>query len=357
MKKNELFHDKTHILNLLLCLCILLIGTNCYLFKQGRYLLRYQRKAVSIDQVLQNDSFSDSIRNMLLLTKEVKRFSEESLGLVNDDNFSNYLEINAKSVVYVVSASKSDSFEKYEWKFPFFGSFPYKGYFQKEDALKTAQKLEKKGYDVSVRGAGAFSTLGFFSDPVYSYMKEYSVFNLASIIIHEQTHATKFIKNQVQFNEEMACFVGDEGALLFIAEKYGKNSDHYKNAIGVLKDEKTFTAFIKSLYDTLSVLYEGSLSKEDKLTEKKRIIDNFKITFEKEYDSIFATQAFKKFLMRKVNNAYLNSFMTYTRDLDIFYDLYRKNGFSLPKCISQLKTIDKKEKNPKQCIQSFMENE
>ncbi len=288
------------------------------------------------------------------MTGEIKRFSVDTIGLIEDDNFSKYLAIDQKNIVYVISASQSDSFEKYEWKFPFFGSFPYKGFFKKDDALKTAQKLKKKGYDVSVRGAGAYSTLGFFSDPIYSYMKEYSIFDLASVIIHEQTHATKFLKNQVQFNEEMASFVGDEGALLFIREKYGTDSEQYKNAISAQKDSETFIAFLKLLYGELSDLYSSTLLKETILKKKASIIAGYKERFERDYDSLFTTQIYKKFSTRNVNNAYLNSFMTYTCDLEIFYTLYKKNDSSLPKTVSQLKTIDRKEKNPKLFMQDVL---
>ncbi len=337
-----------------ICAGILLNLPGCYLFKQGRYLLRYQRKAEKISKVLERDTLSEDTRNLLLLTNEIKKFSVDRIGLVEDDNFSKYLAIDQKNIVYVVSASHSDSFERYEWRFPFFGSFPYKGYFIKEDALKTADKLKKKGYDVYVRGAGAYSTLGFFTDPIYSYMKKYSVFQLASVIIHEQTHATKFLKNQVQFNEEMASFVGDEGALLFIREKYGIESDHYNKAILVQKDYETFISFIRSLYDELSALYTDSLPKDVTLKKKERIISEYKNRFEMEYDSLFATPVYRRFLKRDVNNAYLNSHMTYTQNLEIFYTLYNKNESSLPKTVLHLKTIEKREKHPKKYIEDVL---
>lgn len=354
MKKVKRFHGLVTSVKIIICTGVLLNIAGCYLLKQGRYLLHYQRKAEKIAKVLERDSLPDNIRSLLVLANEIKKFSVDKIGLIEDDNFSTYLETDKKNIVYVVSASESDSFEKYEWRFPFFGSFPYKGFFKKEDARKTAQKLRKKGYDVYVRGAGAYSTLGFFTDPIYSYMMEYSIFDLASIIIHEQTHATKFLKNQIQFNEEMASFVGDEGALFFIREKYGIHSDQYNNAILKQKDYETFITFLKTLYGELSDLYSDTLLKETMLKKKKSIIATYQSRFERDYDSLFTTKAYKKFSTREVNNAYLNSYMTYTCDLGDFYALYKKNGLSLWETVSQLKTIDRKEKHPKKYIQDVL---
>lgn len=336
-----------------LCLIILLSCSGCYVLKQARYLLYYQHKAEKISELMQRDSLSENTRQLLLLTKKIKAFSVEKLGLADDGNFSTYVHVDGKNIVHVVSASKPDRFEPYEWKFPFFGSFPYKGYFQMKDALNMAQKLEKKGYDVYVRGAGAYSTLGFFTDPIYSYMQEYSIYNLAAVIIHEQTHATIFLKNQVQFNEAMASFVGDEGALLFIRENYGENSDFYRNAILAQKDESAFTAFIKSLYNALADLYAKNLTVEIVKSKKQSIISHYKNTFENQYDSLFSTKTYKNFPQKNINNAYLTAYMTYTYDLNCFYELLQRNGSSLPKTISQLQLIDKKDVNPEESVRKL----
>lgn len=340
---------------LLIGISFSLIFSGCYLIKQGRYLIHYQRKAEKISKVLEQDSLSCDIKDLLTLTKEIIDFSVDQIGLVKDDNFTRYVEIEQKNVVYVVSAASPTSFEKYTWKFPLFGSFPYKGFFVLEDAKKQAEKLKEKGYDVYLRGAGAFSTLGFFSDPIYSYMKDYSVFGLASIIIHEQTHATKFIKNQVQFNEEMASFVGDEGALWFIRQKYGMDSQHYTKALSGQKDFETFVAYLRQMYDTLTHLYSQDLPKEEILTKKKEIISEFQNSFAQKYDTLFLTDRFKGFIQREVNNAYLNSYMTYNQDLELFYALYEKNNHSLAKTVELLKSIDKKDKDPKKSLREILQ--
>ena len=350
MIKKNIYISGNLFIRITLCFVLCSNITSCYLLKQGSYLLRYQRKAEKISKLLEDSSLSDSVRSLLLLTKEIKKFSVDKIGLVEDKNFTKYLHIDDNYVVYVVSACKSDSFEKYVWRFPVFGAFPYKGYYVKEDALKMAGKLKKKGYDIYVRGAGAFSTLGIFTDPIYSYMKRYSIFDLASLIIHEQTHATIFLKNNVQFNEELATFVGDEGALMFIDHKYGPNSEHYKRTKLIKKDYEIFLEYLRMLYRELQKVYDSNLTKTEKLNSKDSIIGEYKLRFKNDYDSLFHTDNFKNFPEININNAYLISLMTYTMDLKIFYELYEKNNFSLPQTVSQLISIDKKEKKPKNFI-------
>ena len=122
---------------------------------------------------------------------------------------------------------------------PFHGQAPYKGFYERPDALAEAARLKKEGYDVIVRKVDAFSTLGFTKDPVYSFMKKYSPYELASTIIHEQTHATLWVKGQTDFNEELADFVGETGALEWIAARFGAPSEEYRSAVDEKADSET----------------------------------------------------------------------------------------------------------------------
>ncbi len=96
-------------------------------------------------------------------------------------------------------------------------------------------------------------------------MTDYSVFALASLIIHEQTHTTLFIKDQVQFNEELASFVGIEGALNFIKDKYGEDSEFYRQALNNREDWDRYSSLIKGLHEELDLLYESGRSRKYKL--------------------------------------------------------------------------------------------
>lgn len=357
---------KRIVLSLVGILAVLVITaglSGCYIAKQGYYFYTYQQQAEPITEVLENDELSSEIRSLLENAVEIKQFSTEQLGLNKDRNYTKYIPTDRNFLVYVVSGCKKDRFEPYKWSFPFLGSLPYKGFYKEEDAQKEAQKLREKNYDVIIRKVGAFSTLGFFSDPVYSFMEKYSLYIFANIIIHEQTHATIFLKDQVQFNEELATFVGNEGALEFIREKEGEDSQLIEEALLQLEDTKNFYNLIRILYRQLEEYYdraiEEELDYETVFSEKKKIIEEFSNEVKEHYELYFETDKFKRAFDIPVNNAYILSFVRYTKDLSLFYDLYRKYDYDLAKTIEAIKPVIQKQyrEKPKKYIRSLLTGE
>jgi predicted aminopeptidase len=225
------------------------------------------------------------------------------------------------------------------WRFPFFGAFPYKGFFKREDALRLADRLRKKGYDVFVRRAEAFSTLGFFKDPVFSFMTDYPEYDMASLIIHEQTHATIFVKNSTEFNEQLATFVGREGALLYLRRKYGEGSTEYRAVLEDLEDEQRFFDLMGDLYRRLDRLYRSDAGEEEKAERRKQIFDDFQSDLGRNYNSYFKTGAYRRMTELSMNNAVVLSVMRYTQDLSLFYRFYEENGCDLPLMIRRLSAL------------------
>ncbi|MGO9411115.1 MAG: aminopeptidase, partial [Spirochaetia bacterium] len=204
---------KTAALALIVSLLVSCASQLGYLVKQGDYLLRYSSGTESVDDLLKSPSTPADTREFLQRVKEIRTFAVESIGLRDNGNYTRYKSIDRDYLVDVVQACDALSFTPYQWSYPFMGKLPYKGFYERPDALAEAGRLKKEGYDVIVRKVDAFSTLGFTKDPVYSFMKKYSPYELASTIIHEQTHATLWVKGQTDFNEELADFVGETGAL------------------------------------------------------------------------------------------------------------------------------------------------
>jgi predicted aminopeptidase len=169
-------------------------------------------------------------------------------------------------------------------------------------------------------------------------MQEYPPYSLASLMIHEQTHATVFIKNNVQFNEEFASFVGQEGALRFIEHKYGKNSKELKEAKIQIKDSKAFNAFFRNLYNDLANMYKNTPSKEERLSQKQSIIEKYKQNFIKDNSKYFSSNRYLGFAKREWNNAMIMGFMYYVEKENIFYDLLKKNNNDLKETVSQIKS-------------------
>ena len=316
----------------LLAGCGLLSG--CYTLKQGVTLLGYLNRAVPLEQIDNKD--------FIRLVTEIRAFAMDELGLKESRNYTRFVKLDRNYLAAVVSASAKDSFRRHEWNFPVVGRMPYKGFFNVEDARKERTKLEKKDLDVWIRGVDAFSTLGWFKDPLYSYMQDYPPGRLADLIIHELVHATVFIKGQVKFNEELAEFIGSEGARLFIAKRYGETSGEYRQIFSSDKDSQNYVAFIQELIAELETLYASEVGREEKLAGKERIIKAAKERFNAEYDKRFSGDNYRGFAELPVNNAYLELFRLYHTEDNFYTELYERSGKNLPSFISAAKKITKK---------------
>jgi len=214
-----LFKDKWLFiaLNIGSLLVILGLFSGCYSIKQGVTMIGYLGQAVPLEKTADSDFIG--------LVEDIRVFAKDELGLVLSKNYTRLVELDRNYLAAVVSASAKDSFQRHEWRFPVVGRLPYKGFFNVDDARKERFKLEEKDLDVWVRSVDAFSGLGWFNDPLYSFMRNYSPNRLADLIIHELVHATVFIKGQVKFNEELAQFIGTEGARLFLEKRFGLDSN------------------------------------------------------------------------------------------------------------------------------------
>jgi len=308
--------------------------SGCYTLKQGAAMLGYLNRAVPLEKIEDQD-FARRVY-------DIRKFAMEELGLAESKNYTRYVWIDRDSLAAVVSASAKDSFKRHQWHYPVVGTMPYKGFFDVEDARKERKKLEKKDLDVWIRWVDAFSTLGWFKDPLFSYMRSYSNYELADIIIHELVHATVFIKGQVQFNEELAEFTGSEGARLYIETRFGIDSEEYQKMLASKDDGKKYVAFIQELIAELDALYSSDLDREEKLSKKESIINAAKERFDAEYESRFTSDNFRGFSKLPINNAYLELYRLYHSPDNFFADLYERSGRSLPVFIAAAKTIPKK---------------
>ena len=316
----------------ILAVCGLLSG--CYTIKQGVTLLGYLNRAVPLEKA--------GDEQFVNLVNDIRKFASEELGLEMSKNYTRYVELDRNYLAAVVSACARDSFRRHEWSYPVVGRMPYKGFFDVKDAYREREKLEKKDLDVWVRGVDAFSTLGWFTDPLYSYMRNYSPARLADLIIHESMHATVFIKGQVQFNEELAEFTGTQGARLYVQARYGEDSEQYREIFSSEEDGQNYVAFIQELAAELEAVYSSGVSREEKLAEKERIIAEAQERFDREYESRFSNDNYRGFSRMSINNAYIELFRLYHAQDNFFADLYGRSGKDLPAFIAAAKTITSK---------------
>ncbi|MDR0668761.1 MAG: aminopeptidase [Treponema sp.] len=328
--------------------------SGCYTLTQGVTMLGYLGRAVPLEELsgredaggLPSDEDAERTARFVERVYDIRRFAAE-LGLKESANYTRYVELDRDYLAAVVSASARDSFTRHEWWFPVVGKVPYKGFFNVDGARKERDRLEKRGLDVWVRGVDAFSTLGWFTDPLYSYMRDYPVYRLADLLIHELLHATVYIKGQSQFNEELAEFVGSEGARMYIEQHYGRESAEYQAIFDSDADNTTYVAYLRGLIAELEAVYNSAAPQEEKLARKAEIIRESQERFERDYDTLFTSDNYRGFSKLAVNNAYLDLYRLYYEGNSFYRELYEKSGSSLTRFIAAAKTLNSREKDPK----------
>jgi predicted aminopeptidase len=309
---------------------------SCYTMKQGMALLGYLNRAVPLEEIGQTGEVEEKFAAEV---NRIRDFAMGELGLKQSKNYTRYVTIDRDYLAAIVSACNPVAFERHTWRFPIVGRVPYKGFFNVEDARKKAATLRKKNLDVWVRPVDAFSTLGFFRDPLYSYMTAYPVHRLADLIIHELVHATIYIKNDSAFNESLAEFIGKEGARRYIERYYGTDSDEYRAIDAGNADNKAFVEFVRSIIKALGAVYEdAALSREEKLAQKAAVIAEAQADFTAHYDELFETANYRGFSTLPVNNAYLDLYRLYNEEDSYFEDIYNDMGRDLPAFIAVAKT-------------------
>ncbi len=247
---------------ILIFLALLLMSVSfggCRMFfygmQQGIGQAKILIKARPIRKVLADENYPDSVKQQLQLIQEIRQFAIDSLGINDSKNYTTFYDQHNKPILWVVVASKPYTLVAYQWKFPFLGKLEYKGFFDKKKAIKESKKIQALGHDTRIGTVGAWSTLGYFKDPILSNILKRSDGQIAELIIHELTHATVFIKGEAQFNENLATFIGEEGAKRFLIYKYGRGSVKHTKYLGELNDNQMFAKHILRGSKQLDSLY------------------------------------------------------------------------------------------------------
>jgi len=298
-----------------------LLLSSCYVAEQGARYLALRSKAVGAEKALSDPATSEATRDLLRRAGEARQFALGELGLRETRNYTSVVTLDADRLATVVQACAELSFDRYLWPYPVVGKLPYRGYFDPAEARAEAERLEKLGYDVIARPVDAFSTLGFLADPLFSFMSAYDEAEVADLVIHEMTHATVFLKGGPevgQFNEELATFVGREGALRYLARKYGALSPEVAAARVARKDAEAFSAFLRATAAELEAVYASEAEPSAKRLRKAEVIAARAEEFRKGYDASFAADRYRGFDMSKVNNAWLDLYRLYEGEPELY---------------------------------------
>ena len=326
-------------------------GNVLYLSRLGWHQSFITFHSVPVEEILKDESMNAQWKEKIAFVQEVKSFGEGKLGLKKTKSYSKFFEMK-DPILYVVTASEKDRLQLYSWNFPITGRVTYKSFFAKEGVLKEKQFLEGKGLDTFVQRAGTYSTLGWLKDPIFSSMMEWNHVALANLILHEMTHTTVYFKDETDFNEQLATFIGNRGAIDFLIEKYGIGSKEVAEAIHVQEDDLLFSRWVDQACQRLSTYYAKEISRDEKLRGREEIFRSIKEEF-REIKVRFKTDCYKDFEKRDLNNAVLLAYRRYIHRLERFEVLYESMGKDLKRVVEFFKKIQTS--SDKTALASFIE--
>lgn len=302
----------------------------------GQVSLLNQRQP--IEKLLKDETISEEKKKKFQLINEVRQFAETELHLAKSDNYTSFVELKQPYVSYALSAAPKWELKNKTWWFPITGHVPYLGYFKEADAKEREQDLIKEGLDTYVRGISAYSTLGWFSDPVLSSMLNYREHWLVETIIHETVHATLFIKNSADFNERLATFVAQIGTEQFYKRREGEKSPTVARIRDENFDQNLFSEFISGEIKALREWYPQQKTR-DEMTRKNRLAE-IQQQFQKTVAPRLRTKDHSHFVKTQLNNASLLVYATYLQDLSDFQKLFDQLGRDMKAFLDACKKLE-----------------
>jgi predicted aminopeptidase len=233
--------------------------------------------------------------------------------------------VDEGQVVHVVSGAYRTRLEPYTWWFPIIGRVPYKGFFSKQAAEVEATALKREGYDTYVRPSVAFSTLGWFADPLLSSLLRYDRVTLANVIIHELLHNTAYIGGHADFDESFANFVGSRGALAFFTAR--NDTAAVQQASKIWDDTLLFSDFLGRFTGRLRDAYAAGLSHTER--------EQFFAAAQEEFSRFnWQTAFYAEFAAQHLNNAIILHHLLYADRLRDFDILLQQRGRNLADTIA-----------------------
>ena len=319
-------------------------------YEEGKILWRREPIANFIERP---DVASDT-QEKLRLVLATRDYARDHLKFNVGGSYASYSYVDRPDLTYVVLAAPKTELRPYTWWFLIVGSVPYKGFFSKKDAEGEIERLKAAGYDTALRTSAAFSTLGWFDDPLLSHLLKYDKVLLSEIIFHELFHNTLYIKGAGAFNESSANFVGHRAAIDFFRERFGAGSPEHQRALGLWEEEQEFGAFIADVVRDLSELYGRDITRDDKLRLREEVFARSKVEWSRRV-SDRPMHRFRGFGQQPLNNAVLMHYVVYLKDLGMFESLYQACGGNLRRTIDVMREVVTMKGEPFEAVRAWLD--
>lgn len=301
-------------------------------YEEGKILWRRQ----PIDRILENPDLDAVTKEKLRLVLTVRDYARDTVKLNVGGSYASHSYVDRSVLSYILMAAPKTELSPYTWWYLFVGRVPYKGFFSKETVEAEAARFQADGFDTYIRTTAAFSTLGWFDDPLLAHLLKYDAVTLAELIFHELLHNTLYVKGAGDFNESFANFVGNRAAIDFFRERSGEASVEHRRAVQSWQDELEFSEFIEGVGGSLRELYARDIPEAEKLRLREEIFARSREDWRQRTASR-PGHRFRGFAEQRLNNAVMIHYLVYLRELRLFESLYQAEGQSLVRVIETVR--------------------
>lgn len=334
-------------LQYLVLLVLLSPLSGCYVLQAARGQLEVMSRREPIQALIGRPDTPDPLRSRLQYVMEARQFAVTELGLPDNESYRTYADLRRSFVVWNVFATPEFSVEPRRWCFPIAGCVVYRGYFNENAARRYARRLRTNGYDASVEGVAAYSTLGHFADPVLNTMLKWSDAQLAATLFHELAHQVIYVAGDSEFNEAFATVVEEEGVRRWL-EQRGKSSD----LIRWREQRARATELSSLLLDTrerLRALYASKLPRDEMRHRKHQLFGELKFRYWQLKRKWNGYSGYDHFFDRALNNSNLVSVATYRGCLPQLRRELAAVDKNLPRFYERLRNLIDKDPRPGLC--------
>lgn len=303
---------------------------------EGHVEIMAARKNVAT--LIRDPSTPEPLRAKLTSASAIRRFATEELALPDNSSYRSYVDVGRNDVTLAVFAAPQFSLAPVTWCFPVFGCVPYKGYFSRKDALENAAQLQRQGLDVYVTGITAYSTLGWFSDPLLSTMLRQNDTYLASLIFHELAHQKVYVNGDSGFNEAFAVTVETTGTKKWL--RATGNRAGLRSYEADRKRKADFLGLIAKTRDELRQVYGSPRGPEQMAAAKAATIDRLRARYRQMRDKRWGGyRGYDAWFDSPINNAKLAATAVYGEEVPAFLRLFDLCARDYPRFYASVRRI------------------
>ncbi len=301
----------------------------------GQYELLHKRR--SIEAMLADQHTPAALRQRLALALRIREYAASALALPDNASYRSYTDLQRPFVAWNVFATPEFSLEPLRWCFPLVGCLSYRGYFARADARTFGEHLRKRGYDVFIGPVPAYSTLGWFDDPLLNTMMNRPNPELAGLLFHELAHQKLYVKGDSAFNESFATTVEREGVRRWMLAT--AHPQHYQAYLQRRAHEARFIHLVLAVRGQLARLYASGSDEYAMRIKKKAIFAGMRAQYRDLRREWGGYGYFDAWMAQKLNNAQIASVATYNRFVPAFEALLARYDGNLSEFYAAAKRI------------------